>query len=49
LLLALDTSNIKKFAIIKEENDLHVRIPVNHLRKIVYHTTDMDTSVCAKI
>ncbi len=49
LLLALDTSNIKDFAIIKEENDLHVRIPVSHLKKIVYHTTDMDTSVCAKI
>lgn len=36
LLLSLEQSDIRDFAIIREDDDLHIRIPKSHLEKIVY-------------
>lgn len=38
-LLALYNSNVKEFAVTKEDNDLHIRIDVEYLEKIVYKLT----------
>ena len=38
-LLALHNSNVKDFAVTKEDNDLHIRIDVEYLEKIVYKLT----------
>ena len=43
LLLALENSHIKDFAIISVENELHVRIPLSHLKKIVYREINVDS------
>lgn len=43
LLLALDNNGIKRFYITQEDDDLMVRIPKEHLHKIVYPCLkDMD-------
>lgn len=36
LLLALEQSDIRSFAVIREDNDLHIRIEVDYLKNIVY-------------
>lgn len=46
LLLALENSHIKDFAIISVENELHVRVPLSHLKKIVYREIDNNNSCC---
>lgn len=40
-LLALYNSNVKEFAVTKEDNDLHIRIDVEYLEKIVYKLTKL--------
>ena len=42
LLLSLEQSDIRDFAIINEDGDLHIRIPKSHLEKIVYHLNEYD-------
>lgn len=36
LLLSLEQSDIRDFAIINVDGELHIRIPKSHLEKIVY-------------
>lgn len=36
LLLALEQSDIRSFAVVREDNDLHIRIEVDYLKNIVY-------------
>lgn len=47
-LLALYNSNVKEFAVTKEDNDLHIRIDVEYLEKIVYKLTKVtaDNECC---
>ena len=46
LLLALEQSDIRDFAIIREEDDLHIRIPKSHLERIIYYRNKYDNEAC---
>ena len=38
LLLTLEQNGIKSFAVVREDNDLHIRIEVDYLKKVVYES-----------
>ena len=40
LLLSLEQSGIRNFAIIMEDGELHIRIAKSHLEEIVYHRNE---------
>ena len=42
LLLSLEQSDIREFAIIRVDGNLHIRIPKSHLEKIVYYCNEYD-------
>ena len=42
LLLSLEQSNIRDFAIIMEDGELHIRIAKSRLEEIVYHRNEYD-------
>ena len=42
LLLALEQSEIRDFAIIMEDGELHIRIAKSHLERIVYYRNEYD-------
>ena len=42
LLLSLEQSDIRDFAIINVDGNLHIRIPKSHLEKIVYYRNKDD-------
>ena len=42
LLLSLEQSDIRDFAIINVDEELHIRIPKSHLEKIVYRHNEYD-------
>ena len=46
LLLSLEQSDIRDFAIINIDGNLHIRIPKSHLEKIVYYRNEYDNAAC---